>query len=107
MLKYITAVIFSGFLVSNVYILHMNRKASVKRMAFRWWIAVFAVFFLVFTALTIEDLVLIVFVIPVIAWVVFMSLRFTKFCDWCGRMIQTNLPFTDKKVCPRCGSSIS
>jgi hypothetical protein len=107
MLKYITAVIFSAFLVSNIYILSMNKKASVKRVAFRWWIVVFAVFLLVFIALTIEDLILMVFVIPVIAWVVFMSLRFTKFCDWCGRMVKTNLPFTDKHHCPRCGSSIS
>jgi hypothetical protein len=106
-MKYLIGGIFSAFLISNIYILHMNKKASVKRKAFRWWMAAFALFLLVFTALTIEDLVLMVFVIPVIAWVAFMSLRFTKFCDWCGRMIQTNLPFTDKKHCPRCGSNIS
>jgi len=106
-MKYIIGVIFGGFLVSNIYILQMNKKASDKRKAFRWWMGVFAIFLLILTALTIEDLVLMLFVIPVIAWIVFMSLRFTKFCDWCGRMTQTNLPFTDKKHCPRCGSNIS
>jgi len=98
MMKYIIAVIFSSFLVSNIYILHMNKKASVKRQAFRWWMAIFGVFLLMFAALMIEDLVLMVFVIPVIAWVVFISLRFTKFCDWCGRMIKTNLPLPIRNI---------
>ena len=40
----------------------MNRKASVKRKAFRWWMAGFAIFLLIFTALTIEDLVLMLFI---------------------------------------------
>jgi hypothetical protein len=106
-MKYIIGTIFSAFLISNIYILHMNRKASVKRRAFRWWMASFGTFLIVFTAFTIEDLVLMVFIVPVVAWVVFMSLIFTKFCDWCGKLVQNNLPFTDKDHCPRCGSSIS
>jgi len=106
-MKYITGGIFAAFLISNIYILHMNRKAVVKRRAFRWWMVIFGTFLIAFTALTIKDLGLMVFVVPVVGWVVFMSLMFTKFCDWCGRVVRTNLPFTDKHHCPRCGSRIS
>jgi hypothetical protein len=106
-MKYITGGIFLAFLVSNIYVLHMKKSASVKRKAFRWWVGSFALFVLVLTAFEVDDIRLMVFMVPVIAWIVFASLRFTKFCEWCGRMVQTNLPFTDKKHCPRCGSRIS
>ena len=106
-MKYLTIAIFAAFVISNIYIFQMNRKADVKRRAFRWFMIIFGIFLIVFTAVTIKDLVLMVFVVPVVSWVVFMSLRFTKFCDWCGRMVRTNLPFTDKHQCPRCGSRIS
>lgn len=106
-MKYIIGTIFSAFIISNIYILHMNKKAAVKRRAFRWWMFIFAAFLIVVTALTVQDPVLMIFVIPVVAWVAFMSLRFTKFCEWCGRRVKTNLPFTDPHQCPRCGSKIS
>lgn len=104
---YIIGGIFLVFLASSAYILKMNKKASLKRKAFRWWVGSFALFLLVSIAAEVEDFALMVFVVPVIALFVFGSLRHTKFCEWCGRMVRTNLPFTDKDHCPRCGSKIS
>ena len=103
----LTTVIFLVFLISNFYILHMNRKAAIKRKAFRWWMIVFAAFMVVYFLITIPDKILLIVVLPVLAVVVFGLLRFTKFCDWCGRMIQTNLPFRTGNQCPRCGSTFS
>jgi hypothetical protein len=106
-MKYLPTFIFLVFLISNFYILRMNRKATTKRKAFHWWMAVFAIFMVLYCSITITDKILLVVVLPVLAAVVFGWLRFTKFCDWCGRMIQTNLPFRKGNACPRCGSEIS
>ena len=106
-MRYFLSISFLLFLLSNIYILHMNKKASVKRRAFRWWMIVFAAFSTVYLSLAVSDKVLLLFVLPVLAAVVFGSLRFTKFCDWCGRMVKTNLPFGERNRCPRCGSTIS
>ena len=106
-MRYLLAVIFLAFLISNAYILRMNREAAIKRKAFRWWMAGFAVFMVVSLSISIPDKILLVVVLPVLALVIFGWLRFTKFCDGCGRMIQTNLPFRKGNACPRCGSEIS
>src|ERR1700741_79681 len=106
-MRYFLIIAFLLFLVSNIYILRMNRKAASKRRAFQWWTIVFAVFSIGSLLFAVPDKVLLLVVVPVLAAVVFGWLRFTKFCDWCGRMVKTNLPFGEKNRCPRCGSSIS
>lgn len=106
-MRYFLTVIFFGFLLSNMYILHMNKNAVIKRKAFRWWTTVFAAFLVVYLSIALTDKVLLLVVLPVVAGVVFALLKFTKFCDWCGRMVQTNLPFGERNRCPRCGSNIS
>ena len=106
-MKYLLTLIFLVFLISNFYILRMNRKATIKRKAFRWWMTGFAAFLVVYFSISVPDKILLVVVLPVLAAVVFGFLRFTKFCEWCGRMIQTNLPFRTGNQCPRCGSTFS
>lgn len=106
-MKYFLIIVFFAFLLSNLYILHMNKKATVKRKAFRWWMAVFAVFLVAYFVFAVSDKVLLLVVLPVLAGVIFGMLRFTKFCEWCGRVVRTNLPFGERNRCPRCGSSIS
>ena len=106
-MKYLLTVMFLGFLISNAYILRMNRKAAIKRKAFRWWMAGFAIFMVVSLSISIPDKIFLVVLLPVLALVIFGWLRFTKFCDWCGRMVQTNLPFRTGNACPQCGSEIS
>lgn len=94
-------------LISNIYILQMNKKAAVKRRAFRWWMVIFTTLATVYFAFTVPDKALLAVVLLVLAGVAFGLLRFTKFCEWCGRVVKTNLPFGDKNRCPRCGSAIS
>jgi len=106
-MRYILGTIFMAFVLLNIYILYANRGAIVKRRWFRWFVISHAIFLLVLTAFTIEDLFLMVFVIPVLAWIVFGSLKFTKFCEWCGWTVRMNLPFADRNYSPRCGSKIS
>jgi ribosomal protein S27AE len=106
-MKYIVGGIFLAFIISFVYVLKMNRKATVKRRAYRWCVGLFSLFLFIFMASTVEHIALMVFGTPVIAWLAFGWLRYMKFCDWCGKAVNIIYPFlADKKHCPRCGSNI-
>ena len=104
---FILALISFGFVLSGGYIVLRNRDATSKRKAFRWWIIGLGVFLLVSVGLTIKEPILMLVVIPVVVLVVLGNLKFTKFCEGCGQRVQTNLPFTNPNICPRCGSKIS
>ncbi len=96
---------FIGFAIAEV-ILHLNMKASVKRKAYRWCVILSALSFLVVMPLTGLEVGLLIFVIPVLAGMSFIFIKFTKFCEWCGTAVRTNQPFVNKEHCPKCGSSL-
>lgn len=96
---------FIGFAVAEV-ILRLDMKASVKRKAFRWCVVLSASSFLVVMPLSGLEVRLLIFVIPVLAGVSFILIKFTKFCGWCGAAVRTNQPFDDKGHCPKCGSTL-
>ena len=95
---------FASLSAILVYILSMDKKAVVKRTAFRWYVILVSLLLLLFMSLVAESLVLLVFVVPVLVVVDFIWLKYTRFCEWCGRAVQTNLPYVDKEFCSRCGS---
>ena len=105
-MRYIWTIPFIGFAIAEVLIPNLNRKASVKRKAFRWCIVLSALSFLIVMPLTGLEIELLIFVTPVLALMVWVALSSTKFCEWCGKVVRTNLPFIDKEHCPRCGSMI-
>lgn len=95
------------FAASHVYILYvLDLKPPLKRRLFRWHLILFAVALLLTMALTGTSPILLVFLAPVLAFVVFAMVRWTKFCSRCGREVQTNLPYVDKERCPRCGGAL-
>jgi hypothetical protein len=106
-MSYLLTIIFVGFLAANAYIVYSNMNGRAKRKAFRWLLTGFIAFLAVYTSIAIPDKIFLVVVLPVLAFVLFGLLRFTKFCDWCGRMVKTNLPFRTGNQCPRCGTNIS
>lgn len=106
-MRYLVGSIVIVLILLNGYIYFANRKATFKRKFFRWLVICQAVLILVVLPFAVQDMFLLLFVIPVIGWVVFGYLRFTKFCEWCGKTVRTNLPFTDPNRCPRCGGQIS
>ena len=104
---YFQFVIFLAFLIAHIYIVQMNKNAVEKRRAFRLWLAVFGAFMVLYFSWTITDKIWLVVVIPILAMVLFGWLKFTKFCNWCGQMVRTNLPFLVNNRCPRCGEPLS
>ena len=97
---------FVIIVIGHGFILHSNLRASVKRKAFRWSIVLFACSLLFVLLIEMEDVSLLIFALPVLAWLVYAFIRYTKICEWCGHAVDSSLPFRDKKICPRCGSEL-
>lgn len=96
----------TSLLILFAYIFHMERKAAVKQKIFRWYIVLVSIFIIIHMGFTLESPVLLVFAIPMVIFVAFMWIKYTRFCEWCGKAVQINLPFIDKENCPRCGSKL-
>jgi ribosomal protein S27AE len=95
------------FAAAYVYILYvLDLKPPLKRKLFRGHLIVFAVVLLLAMGLTGMSAELFVFLVPVLGFVVFGMIRWTKFCSRCGREVQINLPYVDKEHCPRCGGAL-
>ena len=104
--KWVLTVVFI-FAASHAYILYvLDLRPPLKRKFFRGHLILFAVAVLLAMALTGTPPGLFAFLVPVLAFVVFAMIRWTKFCSRCGREVQTNLPYVDKEHCPRCGASL-
>ena len=104
--KWVLTVVFI-FAASHVYILYvLDLRPPLKRRLFRGHLILFAAALLPTMALTGTPPGLFAFLVPVLAFVVFGLIRWTKFCSRCGREVQTNLPHVDKEHCPRCGASL-
>ena len=104
--KWVLTVVFI-FAASYVYILYvLDLRPPLKRKLFRWHLILFAVALPLTMTLTGTPPILLVFLAPVLAFVVFAMIRWTKFCSRCGREVQTNLPYVDKEHCPRCGGAL-
>ena len=105
-MKYIAVIPFAGFAAAFVFILNAGWKPAVKRKAFRWTVVLSALSFLIVMPLTGLEIELLIFVLPVLAAVTFIIVRYTKFCERCGTAIRTNEPFVDKERCPACGTTL-
>lgn len=104
--KWVLTVV-SIFAASYVYILYvLDLRPPLKRRLFRGHLVLFAAALLLTMVLTGTPPVLLVFLAPVLAFVVFAMIRWTRFCARCGREVQVNLPYADKEHCPRCGASL-
>jgi hypothetical protein len=105
-MKHIGIIPFVGFAVAFVYILNAGMRPAAKRKAFRRTIILSALSLPVVMLLDGLEVELLIFVLPVLAALTFIFIRYTKFCEWCGTAVQTNQPFVNKEQCPRCGTSL-
>lgn len=95
------------FAASYVYILYvLELEPPLKRKLFRGHLILFAAALLLTLGLNGMEAGLFVFLVPVLALVVFGMIRWTKFCSRCGREAQVNLPGADKEHCQRCGGAL-
>lgn len=77
--------------------------AAAKRRAHRVFTVVAGLIFTAFATWT--DPRAVIIVIPAVVLITWLNLRYTRFCDNCGKTI-TAQPFQKIAFCPRCGTAL-
>jgi len=89
-------------------LMRFNRDAAFKRRIFPPIMIGVGALFLAFVLLsgTVPPAFLLLMV-PMIVLIMFLNVKFTKFCDACGETVRTRQVFSSPKFCPKCGAPLA
>jgi hypothetical protein len=106
-MRYIGIVPFVGFAAAFGYVLRSDMQPALKKKVFRWSPILSALSLLIVMPLTGIEIGLMIFVVPVLAVITFLIIKYIKICERRGAAVQVNLPFIDQEHCPECGSDFN
>jgi hypothetical protein len=86
------------------FFLSGRSSAKVKKKLFYWYIAIGGTLIMGWFCMLGGPMSLVVF-IPVYAIVSYISLRTTRFCDACGKVLMNQ--FVPARYCSRCGADLN
>ncbi len=95
----VLAIGFSAFL-------YLSSNAALKRKVWPFATLAASLIFIAFvwtSGIPHEGLL---FVIPMVTFITWINIRTMKFCDACGKTVQTRNPFSPPKFCPQCGAPL-
>ncbi len=91
----------------------LKRDAALKRKWFPRYIVLVGVLLVLFSsAMTVAgshsfaSLWMVVLVVPVVALISYLNVKFTKFCDKCGATIVDHNWFSPTRFCSKCGAKL-
>ncbi len=97
--------IWAIFVISGLFF-WFNKNAALKRRLFPYFMiaaALVMVIFVFFSGIPPQALFI---VIPAVALISFLNIRSIKFCDSCGRTINSQNPFSPAEYCQKCGAKL-
>jgi hypothetical protein len=97
---------FIIYVMAFTLILYSDIRPALKRKLFRIAMILVGVSVLIVIPMTGIDALLLVFVIPVVSMMLYITIKYTKVCERCGWPAQTNLPFVNKETCRKCGGRL-
>lgn len=113
--KIVAASFIPTFLVMGVVsflLFHIRKNAAFRRkwfprFAILWgvWLVFFSSTMAVLKSRSFESLWELVFLVPAVALIIYLGIKFTKFCDQCGATVYKQNLFSRLRFCPKCGAS--
>jgi hypothetical protein len=111
---FVTACFFGTWIVLGVtgfFLFYVGRNVAFKRKWFPRFIILVGVLFVVFTTTimvsssrSLGALGILVILIPATAFISYLNIKFTKFCDKCGVTIHSQNWFAPIRFCSKCGA---
>lgn len=83
-----------------------NRDPKLKRRVMRWGMVGAGFLFTIFVLVMSGEPWILLFVVPAVALISYLNIRFTKFCPSCGATLYNYNWFVRMKYCSRCGASL-
>jgi hypothetical protein len=92
--------------ILSFYLFFIRNDYEFKVKYFKFFVILVGILFLGFvTAMGVPPQVFVIMV-PAVALITFLNIKFTRFCKNCGKTIINNVPFTKIEFCPKCGSKL-
>lgn len=91
--------------ILSFYLFFIRDDYGFKVKYFKFVILVGILFLGFVTAMGIPLQVFIIMV-PSVALITLLNIKFTRFCKDCGKTIINNVPFAKIEFCPKCGSKL-
>jgi hypothetical protein len=90
---------------------YFNDDIQFKKKYFRWYVVLVGFLFLLLAGVGQPWQVILFFMLPSISLIIYLNIKYTTFCDHCGRIIYKNLmmsnPWSSKVIyCPKCGAKL-
>ncbi len=93
--------------IAGSFLFYFSKNVQFKKRYFPWYIILAGVLFISFGLVTGLPLVMLFFMVPAVALITFLNIRFTRFCDNCGRTISTQGMFGKVEYCAKCGAKLN
>ena len=81
---------------------HFCGNISLRRKAYPWLVCCGAAWFIAFIYYTSVSVQVLLFAVPLTLLMAYLSIKLTRFCSVCGKMVQQHMPAAH--FCPHCGS---
>jgi hypothetical protein len=99
---------FAVFAVGYPIIVRLRLNPRAKKATVLWFGMLWGaslLFLSIIPSLKPGELVLVVFALPVVSFLVFALVKYTKVCPRCAHTVSFERPYVEPRVCPKCGSS--
>ena len=78
------------------------KKMTVLSFGILWGISL--LFLTIIPSLKPDGIPVLIFVLPVLSFMVFALVKYTKVCPKCAHTVSFERPYVEPKICPKCGS---
>ena len=103
-LVWIFAAFWIALGIASSAFFYLSKNASLKRQIYPPFIVGCGLLFALSAWLLTPNVPW--FILVMIIVITFLNLRSVKFCDACGKTIHSSNPFSQVKLCPKCGAPI-
>jgi len=106
----VVPIIFAGtwivLITLSFYLFNIRNDYKFKVKYFKYFTIILGVMFIGYAAAMGAPRQVYFMIVPAVALMTFMNLKFTRFCRNCGKTIINYMPFTSIEFCPKCGSRL-
>jgi hypothetical protein len=97
--------------IIGTILFYFSKNVQFKKKYFRWYIILIGVLFTFWIGVSEPWLVVLFFILPAVSLISFLNIKYTIFCDNCGRTVYNN-PwlsnpwFSKVEYCAKCGAKL-
>lgn len=93
-------------MIISFVIFFLGKDAQLKRKLFKPFVIGAGILFLGFVYSMGVELKVFYFMVPLVILISYLNIRFTKFCNSCGKIVINQMFLIPTKFCSKCGEKL-